>query len=77
MENVFLDRAAPRFESPVPVRLPDQRVVELTVEVEFFDSVPPAWVPDPPLHRLDAQAAAQAKTLNVGDPDAGLEMVTL
>ena len=39
MENVFLDRAAPRFESPVPVRLPDQRVVELTVRVLLGTSV--------------------------------------
>jgi hypothetical protein len=50
---------------------------ELTVVVEFLANVPPTCVPAPPLHKLVDQPTAHTKSVKVGDPEAGLEIVTL
>jgi hypothetical protein len=51
-------------------------VVDVIVVVGVVARVPPTWVPAPPEHRLDIQATAHWNTLNVGDPEAGFEIVT-
>jgi hypothetical protein len=45
--------------------------------VEFLARVPPTWVPAPPLHLPDTQATAHVASVNVGEPEAGLDTVTL